>query len=163
VQAGFEAHPAPRPTPEGEVKKRGRPTQPPPVNVLLRLRDCKDQGLACMSDFRIPFANNQGERDIRLVQGNQPGAGGFRTLEGAKCFGRIRGSISTARKQAKNGFEAIREAFDGSPFIPSSARQYRPIASGPSTYLGSYQIDRRGLNALVSKPERDAGDSAPRW
>ncbi len=36
---------------------------------------------------------------------------------------RIRGYISTARKNAKNVFEAIRDAFDGSPFIPSSVMQ----------------------------------------
>jgi transposase len=123
VQAGFEANPAPMPTTEGEVKKRGRPKQPPPVNLLIRLRDFKDQGLAFMSDFRIPFDNNQGERDIRMVKVKQKVSGGFRTLEGAKCFSRIRGYISTARKNAKNVFEAIRDAFDGSPFIPSSEMQ----------------------------------------
>jgi len=48
-------------------------------------------------------------------------SGGFRTLEGAKRFGRIRGYISTARKNSKNIFEAIRDAFDGNPFIPSPA------------------------------------------
>ena len=123
VQAGFEANPAPMPPTEGEVKKRGRPKQPPPVNLLIRLRDFKDQVLAFMFDFRIPFDNNQGERDIRMVKVKQKVSGGFRTLEGAKCFGRIRGYISTARKNAKNVFEAIRDAFDGSPFIPSSEIQ----------------------------------------
>jgi transposase len=120
VQAGFKANPAPMPTSEGGMKKRGRPAQPPPVNLLIRLRNFKDQVLAFMSDFRIPFDNNQGERDIRMVKVKQKVSGGFRTLEGAKRFGRIRGYISTARKQAKNVFEAIRDAFDGSPFIPSS-------------------------------------------
>jgi len=123
VQAGFEANPAPRPTTEEEVKKRGRPKQPPPVNMLIRLRDFKAQVLAFMSDFRIPFDNNQGERDIRMVKVKQKVSGGFRTLEGAKRFGRIRGYISTARKHAKNVFEAIKDAFDGNPFIPSSEMQ----------------------------------------
>jgi transposase len=123
VPAGFEANPAPRPTTEGEVKKRGRPKQPPPVNWLIRLRDVKDQGLAFMSDFRMPFDNHQGERALRMVKVTQKGSGGFRPLEGAKGFGRIRGDISTARKHAKNVFEAIRDAFDGSPFIPSSEMQ----------------------------------------
>jgi transposase len=119
VQAGFAANPSPPPAPDGTPKKRGRSKQPPPVNLLIRLRDFKASVLMFMSDFRVPFDNNQGERDIRMVKVKQKVSGGFRTREGAKSFGRIRGSISTARKNAKNVFEAIREAFDGHPFIPS--------------------------------------------
>lgn len=119
VQAGFDANPAPRPRTEGEVKPRGRPKQPPPVNLLIRLRDFKGEVLTFMSDFRVPFDNNQGERDVRMVKVKQKVSGGFHTLEGAKRFGRIRGYISTARKHSKNVFEAIRDAFDGNPFIPS--------------------------------------------
>ena len=85
----------------------------------MRLRDFKASVLAFMSDFRVPFDNNQGERDIRMVQVKQKVSGGFRTLEGAQSFGRIRGCISTARPHSKNVFEAIREAFDGHPFMPS--------------------------------------------
>ena len=121
VQAGFEANPAPISTTEGEGKKRGRPKQPPPVNLLIRLRDFKNQVLAFMSDFRIPFDNNQGERDIRMVKVKQKVSGGFRTLEGAQRFGSIRGYISTASKNAQNVFEVIRDAFDGSSFISFSA------------------------------------------
>jgi transposase len=123
VQAGFEANPAPVPTAEGEAKKRGRPKQSPPVNLLIRLRDCKGQVLAFMADFRVPFDNNQGERDIRVVKVKQKVSGGFRTLEGAQRFGRIRGYLSTARKHAKNVFEAIQDAFEGQPFIPSPDMQ----------------------------------------
>ncbi len=123
VQSGFDANPAPVTMSKGEVKKRGRPKQPPPVNLLIRLRDFKGGVLAFMSDFRVPFDNNQGERDVRMVKVKQKVSGGFRTLEGAKRFGRIRGYISTARKNAKNVFEAIRDAFDGNPFIPSSEIQ----------------------------------------
>ena len=65
VQAGFAANPVAVPTAEGEATKRGRPQQSPPVNLLSRLRDFKGQVLAFMSDFRVPFDNNQGERDIR--------------------------------------------------------------------------------------------------
>ena len=119
VQAGFDANPAPVSPSDGEVKKRGRPKRPPPVNWLIRLRDFKGEVLAFMSDFRVPFDNNQGERDVRMVKVKQKVSGGFRTLAGAKRFGRIRGYLSTARKNGKNVFEAIRDAFDGTPFIPS--------------------------------------------
>lgn len=117
VQAGIEANPIAAPAPE--VKKRGRPKQPPPLNLAMRLHDFKGQVLAFMYDFRVPFDNNQGERDIRMVKVKQKVSGGFRTLEGAKRFGRIRDYISTARKHSKNVFEAIRDAFDGNPFISS--------------------------------------------
>jgi transposase len=123
VQAGFDATPAPVLTAEGEAKKRGRPQQSPPVNLLIRLRDFKGQVLAFMADFRVPFDNNQGERDIRMVQVKQKVSGGFRTLEGAQRFGRIRGYLSTARKHAQNVFEAIQDAFEGQPFIPSPDMQ----------------------------------------
>ena len=129
VQEGFEANPLlPRAT-EGAGPKRGRRKHTPPRNLLLRLRDFKAQTLAFMYDFRVPFDNNQGERDVRMVKVKQKVSGGFRTLEGAQRFGRIRGYISTARKHAKNVFEAIRDAFGGNPFIPSPDMQYSPLYS----------------------------------
>jgi transposase len=121
VQEGFDANPLAPPATDGEGPKRGRRKQTPPRNLLIRLRDFKGQVLAFMYDFRVPFDNNQGERDIRMVKVKQKVSGGFRTLEGAKRFGRIRGYISTASKNAINVFEAIRDAFDGNPFIPSPA------------------------------------------
>jgi len=119
VQEGFDANPLAPPATAGEGPKRGRRKQTPPRNLLIRLRDFKGQVLAFMYDFHVPFDNNQGERDIRMVKVKQKVSGGFRTLEGTKRFGRIRGYISTARKHAKNVFEAIRDAFDGNPFMPS--------------------------------------------
>ena len=115
VKAGIAANPRPVP----QVAKRGRPKQPPPLNLALLLHDCKALVLAFMYDFRVPFDNNQGERDIRMVKVKQKVSGGFRTLEGAQRFGRIRGYLSTVRKHGKNVCEAIRDAFEGTPFIPS--------------------------------------------
>lgn len=124
VNAGYEANPQAPPVKDGNSpKKRGRRKQTPPLNLLDRLRDFKPQVLAFMYDFRVPFDNNLAERDVRMIKVNQKVSGCFRTLAGAKDFARIRGYISTARKNAVNVFGAIRDAFGGKPFILSCAPQ----------------------------------------
>ena len=124
LDAGYRVNPRPPPPPAGKkTKKRGRPAQTPPLNLLDRLKDFKPQTLAFMNDFRVPFDNNQAERDVRMVKVKQKVSGGFRTLEGANAFVQIRGYLSTARKNAVHVFSAIRDAFAGQPFIPSWVSQ----------------------------------------
>lgn len=129
VKKGFKANPCIESDGnELQVKKRGRSKQTPPVNLLIRFRDFKLQTLAFMYDFRVPFDNNLAERDVRMVKVKQKVSGSFRTVEGARCFGRVRGYISTARKNTVNVFKAIRDAFSGSPFIPSPTLQIKKAA-----------------------------------
>jgi transposase len=70
-----------------------------------------------MSDFRIPFDNNLAERDIRMMKLKNKISGTFRSLHGAKCFARIRGYISTIRKNGGNVISEIKNALLGKPFL----------------------------------------------
>lgn len=118
VRKGFRANP-PRIIPQGEQRGRGRIRQSPPRNLLLRLKKHKQAVLLFMYNFRVPFDNNQAERDIRMMKVKQKISGGFRSQQGAKVFCLIRGYISTARKNKQCVLNTLRTVFEGKPYIPN--------------------------------------------
>ena len=112
VRRGRHRHPR---RPSGQ----GHRAQSKAANLLDRLEDFDWSILAFLWDERVPFTNNQGEQDIRMIKVRQKISGCFRTLHGAQMFCRIRSYLSTCRKQGRNLWEAIQRAVVGQPFIPS--------------------------------------------
>jgi transposase len=121
VKMGWDANPAAA-APTGEAPAapvRGRKAQSKARNLLSRLEQYEGETLAFVYDFDVPFDNNQAERDLRMMKVQQKISGGFRSAEGAHCFGRIRGYLATMRKQAQPMLTAIENVFHGHPVVPS--------------------------------------------
>lgn len=117
VAAGEQANPPAAASPA--APKKGRPAQSKARNLLVRLRRYERETLAFVHDFAVPFDNNQAERDLRMMKVQQKISGGFRSAEGAHCFGRIRGYLVTMRKQGQPMLVAIQNVFRGHPVVPS--------------------------------------------
>ena len=104
---------------------QGRTKQDKATNLLDRLEDYDLSVLAFLLDPEVPFTNNRGEQEIRMIKVKQKISGCFRTLAGARVFARVRSYLSTCRKQGHNLWEACRRVVIGQPFMPN------PSASGP--------------------------------
>ena len=93
--------------------KRGRLKRTRARNLLERLRDYETDVLRFLDDPTVPFTNNQGERDIRMLKVQQKISGCFRSFEGARIFCRVRSLLSTARKQNLGASEVLTQLFTG--------------------------------------------------
>ena len=86
---------------------RGRTPRRPGHNLLNRLHQFRRDVLRFLHDFKVPFTNNLGERDLRMTKVKMKISGGFRTMAGAKTFTRLRSVVSTARKKGWNILETL--------------------------------------------------------
>lgn len=120
VDEGYAENP--QAVPPGGPKRRGRRKQSKALNLLNllnRFRDHSPSILAFLYDFAVPFDNNQAERDPRMMKVRQKISGTFRSLDALENFCRIRGYVSTARKNSLTALNALRRLFLGNPFLPT--------------------------------------------
>ena len=101
--------------------QRGRIAQSTERNLLDRIIEHKAAYLRFVTDFQVPFDNNLAERDLRMSKLQQKISGCFRTENGANIFCRIRGYISTLRKQGYDLLSALLSLWTDTPFIPVPA------------------------------------------
>ena len=113
VQQGLDANPPQEKPPD----RPGPPKRSKAGKLALRLARDADAVLRFLVDFTVPFDNNQAERDLRMVKVQQKIAGCFRTASGAEQFSRIRGYLSTARKQGHSPLVALEAVFAGQPLV----------------------------------------------
>lgn len=105
LRQGLERYPPCYPKINGRRRKRGKMR-----SLMLRLIRYHEAVWAFARHEEIPFTNNQAERDLRMAKLKQKINGGFRTVQGAHVFARIRGFCSTARKQDKQVFKELARA-----------------------------------------------------
>ena len=108
--AFHEAQPPLAPAPaKGNAKRRGRKPRRTGHNLLRRLQARKEDALRFLTNFAVPFTNNQAEQDARMMKLKQKISGGFRSQQGAEDFAVVRSFISTAKKHGWNIIQALME------------------------------------------------------
>ena len=119
LAAGYAAQPPPA---SSAGPRKGRCKQSKAKNLLDALLLRAEQVLALLDDLRIPFTNNQAERDLRWAKVQQKISGTFRSATGVTAFCRIRSYLSTMHKQGHPMLSALTAVFHGQPL---------PVAWGP--------------------------------
>lgn len=129
--------------PPPRTGKRGRPKLEPAAALLARLATHRADVPRFATDLRVPFDNNQAERDVRMLKPQQKISGGWRSQAGAEAFLDVRSYLSTAGKHGEQHLSVPRDLFAGHPWIPAAG------ATPDHT--------RRSGNALNNPPSPNAG------
>lgn len=101
--------------------RRDGPKQSTTRNLLTRLTTRQEQVLLFARDLRVGFTNNQAERDLRPAKTQLKISGCHRSKGGAQAWLRIRGYISTMRKNGAPVLTGLRDAITGNPWTPATA------------------------------------------
>ncbi len=100
-------------------RKKESPIKAAARRLIHRLLSKRDEILLFMRDFKVPFDNNQAERDLRMLKVKQKISGCFRTEKGAAEFCRLRSYVSTMKKQGHSVMETIKSVYAGKSIMPA--------------------------------------------
>ena len=100
-----EADNPPRPRRPGT---RERVKQSPTCNLIRRLREHRNEVLRFLTDRRVPFDNNQAERDLRRPKLKQKISGCFRSETGGDAFAIIRSYLVDPPQTVRQSFQLAR-------------------------------------------------------
>ena len=87
-----------------------------------RLEKYKEETIRFITNFQVPFDNNMAERDLRMIKVKQKISGTFMSRAGGKIFARIKGYISTVKKNGHNVMDELQNVFRGEAFVPVFGR-----------------------------------------
>ena len=99
-------------------KTKGRVAQAKGKNLLDRFVKYKEEILRFCTDFTVAFTNNLAERDLRMIKVKEKISGTFASFKGGEIFARIRGYISTVKKNNRSVLEELNNVLRGKPFVP---------------------------------------------
>lgn len=109
------------PPPTERTGKRGPIGRSKTANLLGRLDEHRDEVLRFAHDFRVPFDNNQAERDLRMIKLQQKISGCWRTITGAEGFLALRSYLSTSAKHGLHPLVALGGLAQRNPWLPQAA------------------------------------------
>ena len=82
------------------------------LKLIRRCEKYKDNHLAFIYDFSVPFDNNPSERDLRIIKIKTKISGGFKNINSAEAYCNAISIIKTSLKRKINPFESIKAIFN---------------------------------------------------
>lgn len=82
------------------------------LKLIRRCDKYKDNHLAFIYDFSVPFDNNPSERDLRIIKIKTKISGGFKNINSAEAYCDAISIIKTSLKRKINPFESIKAIFN---------------------------------------------------
>lgn len=82
------------------------------LKLIRRCEKYKDNHLAFIYDFSVPFDNNPSERDLRIIKIKTKISGGFKNINSAEAYCNAISIIKTSLKRKINPFESIKDIFN---------------------------------------------------